>query len=492
MTSMFIFTHDQRVHDNEPLAMCVRNASILYPVYVYDINHDMSPVRLRFIQQSLDDLNANLLEYVGVSLITLPTRDVSTRLKTVKTFIKKHSVTTVGISKGPGDTNSTQFISNLQNWCLKLGSVHLHSYSTHTLYDPADLRKDGDKMYYTYNAFNRHLETIGDPPTPSTTQLQRRRLQPHSYIYTFKIPHNTTNPLNQKAIVVGGETAGLQRLNNVLKDVEFVINFNKPKTNPFETTQQTSTTLLSPYLAVGNVSVRLVYYRLNALYIKNGVRTRSQTSLLGQLLWREFFHYNAYHTPNYDHIQGNPICRAIPWSYDDELVTRFKHARTGFPIVDACLVQLYTEGWIHHLARHLLACFFTRGDLFQDWTIGAEIFNRHLLDADWCVNTGNWLWLSSSAYFYRYHHIYSPITFAIKYDKRGVYVRKYLPELSRVPDNFIYSPWKMPVDIQRNVKCVVGVDYPAPIVEHDVASKRNILTIKSFLTSTRLSKIGVI
>merc|ERR1712176_714061 len=127
----------------------------------------------------------------------------------------------------------------------------------------------------------------------------------------------------------------------------------------------------------------------------------------------------------------------------------WKEARTGFPWIDAAMTQLHQEGWIHHLARHSLACFLTRGDCFVSWESGARVFNRLLLDADWSLNSGNWLWLSASAYFYQFARVYSPISFPQKTDKKkkgvkrsgkllsngssschqlGSYVRHYLPQ----------------------------------------------------------------
>lgn len=121
------------------------------------------------------------------------------------------------------------------------------------------------------------------------------------------------------------------------------------------------------------------------------------------------------------------------------------------------MTQLRLEGWIHHLARHSVACFLTRGDLYISWERGLEVFEELLLDADWALNAGNWMWLSASAFFHQYYRVYSPIAFGKKVDKQGEYIRKYVPVLKHFPDEYIYEPWKAPLAVQKLAKCIVSL-----------------------------------
>lgn len=276
----------------------------------------------------------------------------------------------------------------------------------------------------------------------------------------------------------GGETEALRALSRFCADARRVARFEKPKTSPLDM-DPASTTTLSPYMTHGCLSARRFYYAVDeaAARAKNLARTQPPVSLHGQLLWREFFYFTASRTPNFERMRGNPICRQVEWGdaardpvYRERLAA-WREARTGFPWIDAAMTQLRQEGWIHHLARHAVACFLTRGDLWCSWEDGRDVFSSLLADGDSALNSGNWMWLSASSFFYQYFRIYSPVSFARKYDKTGAYVRKYLPQLRNMPDAYIYEPHKAPAAVQRKAGCVIGTDYPAPIVDHAAASK---------------------
>lgn len=109
---------------------------------------------------------------------------------------------------------------------------------------------------------------------------------------------------------------------------------------------------------------------------------------------------------------------------------------------------------------------------------GVRVFDLYLLDDDWALNNANWQWLSCSNFFYQYFRCYSPIAFGKKTDKDGLYIKKWLPQLSNFPEKYIYEPWKAPLAIQQRANCIIGKDYPMPIVEHEVVSKENMEKMK--------------
>lgn len=362
----------------------------------------------------------------------------------------------------------------------------------HTLYPPAQLLAvAGGTAPRTMGAFTALVGRVGEPPPPLPAVGDALPPPPPlangeaaaDYVVPRLEDLGWTAAAAAGLRVRGGEAAGLARMEAFLarRGGEAVRKFEKPKTS-MVAWRTPDTTVLSPYLANGAVSVRTFYARLRDVERAGGGRhTHPPVSLVGQLLWREHFHLLAGTVPHFDRMVGNPLCRQIPW--DDpttdaaaaERHAAWAAARTGYPAVDAFMAQLRTEGWVHHLGRHMLACFLTRGDLWVSWTAGAATFEELLVDWDPALNAGNWLWLSASAFFNAYYRVYGPVTWVRKADPEGAFIRHYLPALARMPSKYIYEPWKAPLSVQVAAGCRVGdgLDYPAPIVDHAVVSKVN-------------------
>ncbi|KAI1144569.1 Cryptochrome/photolyase FAD-binding domain-containing protein [Hypoxylon sp. FL0543] len=265
----------------------------------------------------------------------------------------------------------------------------------------------------------------------------------------------------------GGETVALKKLQEIFSDEEYAATFQKPKTSPAAFEPQ-STTLLSPMLHFGALSPRLFYWRAQDLVEKYGKGASTPPeSLTGQLLFRDmYFAAQAAIGSPFVQTLNNDYCRFIPWHLPSKVEAtdignnaisgeyhvdspeaekwflRWRAGVTGFPFVDALMRQLCVEGWIHHLGRHMVACFLTRGGCYVHWERGADVFEEWLLDHEPACNAGNWQWLSCTAFYSQYYRCYSPIAFGQKWDKRGEFIRKWIPELKNLDEKFIYEPWK--------------------------------------------------
>lgn len=122
--------------------------------------------------------------------------------------------------------------------------------------------------------------------------------------------------------------------------------------------------------------------------------------------------------------------------------------------------------------------FFVVGDLWVHWELGRDVFEKYLLDADWSINNFSWHWLSCSAFFHQYFRVYGPASFFKKTDPKGEYIRKHVPCLKKYPEKYIYEPWLAPMSVQEKCGCIIGQDYPRPIVDHQKASKENMNKMK--------------
>ena len=275
----------------------------------------------------------------------------------------------------------------------------------------------------------------------------------------------------------GGETNALLALDKVIDDEDYTATFEKPKTVPTAFAPQ-ATTLLSPHMHFGSLSCREFYWRAQDVVDKyKGKASKPPVSLTGQLLFRDmYFGAQAQLGWMFGQTVGNSHCRFIPWHLRSKvdaksgLITgeytidseeaedyyqRWKYGRTGFPWIDAVMRQLRYEGWIHHLARHAVACFLTRGGCYIDWERGAEVFEEWLIDHEAACNIGNWQWLSCTAFYAQFYRCYSPIAFPQKTDKNGDFVRHFVPELKDFPAKYIYEPWRAPIQDQRRAGCVI-------------------------------------
>jgi deoxyribodipyrimidine photo-lyase len=248
-----------------------------------------------------------------------------------------------------------------------------------------------------------------------------------------------------------------------------------------------ATSALSPYLRFGMLSARAaVVAARHAGADPTAMRGRSGADVwLSELVWREFYQHVLWHFPFVLRIAFEPRMRRVPWREAPCDLHAWQEGRTGYPIVDAAMRQLGATGWMHNRARMIVASFLTK-DLLIDWRHGEAWFMRHLLDGDPAANNGGWQWTAGTgtdaAPFFR---IFNPILQAKKFDPDGAYVRRWIPQLARVPTACVHEPWALSPLEQKAVGCRIGLDYPVPIVEHGAARTRALAAYGRPLDGTR-------
>jgi deoxyribodipyrimidine photo-lyase len=236
------------------------------------------------------------------------------------------------------------------------------------------------------------------------------------------------------------------------------------------------TSRLSPYLRFGMISARqaAVLARLS-MELAPGEEARQGVEVwLDELIWREFYQAILYHFPRVLEQGFRPHLRAIPWENDRTAFAAWCEGHTGYPMVDAAMRQLTQTGWMHNRARMIVASFLVK-DLLIDWRWGERFFMEHLVDGDPAANNGGWQWSAGTGTDAApYFRVFNPITQGHKHDPHGDYVRRWVPELGHVPDRFVQEPWKMKLETQRSSSCIIGRDYPKPIVDHAWARERTL------------------
>lgn len=226
---------------------------------------------------------------------------------------------------------------------------------------------------------------------------------------------------------------------------------------------QTGTSRLSPHLHFGEISPQQVWRATQQAMLDPRCNLQSAQRFLAELGWREFSWHLLYHFPALDRDNFRPEFNAFVWDQDEKRLRLWQRGQTGYPIVDAGMRELWQTGYMHNRVRMIAASFLTK-DLLLDWRLGAQWFWYTLLDADLANNSASWQWVAGcGADAAPYFRIFNPVLQGEKFDPKGDYVKRFVPELAKVPQRWIHQPWAAPA---RELGIKLGQDYPHPMVDH--------------------------
>lgn len=226
------------------------------------------------------------------------------------------------------------------------------------------------------------------------------------------------------------------------------------------------TSRLSPYLAWGLISPRQVCHAV--LQNEPIGSNRGENKFLTEIGWREFSYHLLYHFPHIPDRPLRPKYASFPWLSDNKSLRKWQFGKTGYPMVDAGMRQLYETGWMHNRVRMVVASFLVK-HLLISWEEGARWFWDTLVDADLASNTQGWQWAAGcGADAAPYFRIFNPITQGEKFDSKGKYTLRWIPELKEMPPKWIFRPWESPTGLSESG----SGKYPAPCVDHASARKR--------------------
>ena len=229
------------------------------------------------------------------------------------------------------------------------------------------------------------------------------------------------------------------------------------------------TSRLSPYLHWGQLSPRQVWAAVHAAGEQDG---GGGDTFLSEVAWREFAYHLLHHVPDSPDQAMKPAFRTFPWQPDKAQLLAWQQGQTGYPLVDAGMRQLWQTGWMHNRVRMVVASFLVKHQL-QPWQEGARWFWDTLVDADLASNTMGWQWVAGcGADAAPYFRIFNPVAQGEKFDPQGDYVRRFVPQLARMPTQFIHQPWLAPAAVLAAAGVTLGRDYPLPVIDHRAGRER--------------------
>jgi deoxyribodipyrimidine photo-lyase len=358
------------------------------------------------------------------------------------------------------------------------------------LLEPEQVRSTTGGPFQVFTPFWRHVLATLDasppaPPLPAPRALPNPRRWPASMpLAALELLPKIDWAAGLRAAWRPGEADAHRRLRGFLRTS--IARYGDARELPADD----GTSRLSPHLHHGEISPRQIWQAARDHAAAHADHDTGVASYLRELGWREFAQHLLFHFPATVHDPLRPAFANFPWIDAPAHLEAWRRGMTGYPLVDAGMRELWTTGYMHNRVRMVAASFLTK-DLLQPWRQGARWFWDTLVDADLGNNTLGWQWVAGSgadaAPFFRIFH---PVTQAQRFDKAGAYVRRWVPELARLPDRDLQAPWKTPPQALTAAGVVLDKTYPAPIVDHDWARLRALEAYGQMVSDRRASGSG--
>ncbi len=351
---------------------------------------------------------------------------------------------------------------------LRSTGCTVETFNSALLFEPWTVQNKSGKPFQVFTPYWKTCLALGEPadPLPSPRFLPSPKKHPASVpLATLELEPKTDWASGIRSAWIPGESAAKKMLEEFC-DSAFA-NYGEGRNRP----DQNGTSRLSPYLHFGEISPRQVWHGLRRAAEKAGAATATwrNSQFLAEIGWREFAHHLLFHFPEMPMKPLRTEFENFPWRDDADFLKAWQRGQTGYPLVDAGMRQLWTTGWMHNRVRMVVGSFLVK-DLLLPWQEGARWFWDTLVDADLANNTLGWQWIAGcgadAAPFFR---IFNPTTQGEKFDPQGDYVRRWVPELGRLPAEWIHQPSNAPADILARAGVQLGRNYPPPIISHTIA-----------------------
>lgn len=463
------FRQDLRLHDNEALLDAIASADEILPVYVFDERvfegktrygfPKTGKHRARFIIESVHDLRQSIRD-LGSELIVRVGKPEEVL------FELAHKIKSSWVFCNRERTEEELAVQDaLEKNLWSIGQEIRYSRGK-MLYYTADLPFPVTHTPDVFTQFRKEVErfvAIRHPlPRPESLNSVLVYLEPGE-IPALEDFGYTNDPADERAACdfKGGESAGLHHLKQYIWEAEHIRHYKETRD---ELMGEGYSSKLSPWLAQGCVSPKMVYYEVKA-FEKTYGQTDSTYGLLFELLWRDFFRFMGKKHGNKIFQKGGIQERIDPaWQDDPELLSSWVEGKTGVPFIDANMREIKNTGYMSNRGR-LNAASFLVNDLKINWRMGADYFESVLIDYDVCSNYGNWQNVAGVGSDPKENQEFNILAQARRYDPQGDFVRLWLPELAEVPQDKIHQPDSLSETEQQSFHFQLGKDYPQALVD---------------------------
>jgi deoxyribodipyrimidine photo-lyase len=454
---LFWIREDFRIDDNPALAFASQNHEMVTAIYIYNNKYfdKIREAQKWWLYKSLESFKNDLSKF-NISLEILCGDEVDILSK-----IKKDDDVSIYWSKvyepeaiKRGKEIRDQFIAKDINYKYFKGNI---------LIEFQNVTKNDGTPFKVFTPFWKNAEQKYLDKIPSKI-FKIKKLNK-----TYKLYNKSINPkdiLPKKKWYIKFEKYWEPSEQDAKK---YLQNLIKNKISKYGDSRDTpsieGTSKLSPFLKHGQINVEKVWSKCAEIKIKgNGYR-----KYINELGWREFSHSLINYFPEMLQENLRKDFDNFPWEKNKQLLKIWKKGLTGYPIVDAGMRELYETGWMHNRVRMVVASFLVK-HLRIHWKEGEKHFKNCLLDYNEASNIAQWQWVAGcGADAAPYFRIFNPILQGEKFDKDGIYTKKWVPELKNIPNAFLYKPWELDKKYQEEIKIIIGKDYPNPIVEHTAA-----------------------
>ncbi len=365
------------------------------------------------------------------------------------------------------DPESVTRDRTIKSWAKETG-LEVESFNALLLMEPWEIKTKEAKSYRVFTPFWRRLresyghrtplpppEAISTPRSVSSEALNSWGLCPERPDWAAGFS-NHWRP---------GEVGGRQRLSDFLEAA--LPGYKSLRDRPDKAT----TSRLSPHLRFGEISPRQIWEAVQSHLSVIGSDQADADKFLTEVAWREFSYHLLFNETNLTSQPLRPAFAEFPWHRDAAALRSWQHGRTGYPIVDAGMRELWSTGWMHNRVRMVVASFLVK-DLLIPWQEGEAWFWDTLVDGDPANNAASWQWVAGcGADAAPYFRIFNPVSQGERFDPEGRYVRTWVPELSRLPDRYIHKPWEADPITLASSDVTLGQTYPERIVDHSQARR---------------------